>query len=111
MILYKQFRACTTPSVVSSLCFYLAEFSIRLYNWKLFLSLSGLIVVTLWPGLDVEFHMRRIKYLFESLRILYTPKRIRERGKHSDRHNKPDFLFPDGKFVMKIGRHGQRRGR
>ena len=40
--LSKQYRACTTPSLASSLCSNLAEFAIRLCNWMLFLGLSGL---------------------------------------------------------------------
>ena len=40
-------RACTTPSAVSSLCFNLAEFAIRLYNWIPLLAPSGLKAVTL----------------------------------------------------------------
>ena len=36
-----------TPSIDNSLCFNLVEFAIRLYKWKPFLALSGLLVVTL----------------------------------------------------------------
>ena len=56
------------------------------------------------PGLDVEFHMRRIKYLFKSprikkcriwfrRRISHSPNWTCEHGEHSDEQNKVDFFL------------------
>ena len=40
--MFKQFGTCTRPTVVSSLCF--EKFTIRPFNWKPFLLVSGLIL-------------------------------------------------------------------
>ena len=81
--------------------------------WHLTWELSDELNKVVRPGLDAEFHMRRMKSQFKSLRIKkcgiwfrrrisHVPNRIRERRKRSDGIIKLSFSPPDGKCVMKI---------